>query len=134
MFHRNAPNIHISILAKMTIFPDPFDTRCLIKDPFVLFTELGQRDEAICIPWFLGLRVEDFYQIMYISATEMFSSEIVINEVSGIIELEEEGATVALLRNDQQLDGVRQFYIYPRTSSVNPDIFVCNCLECKSNT
>ena len=71
MFHRNAPNIHISILAKMIIFPDPFDTRWLIKDPFVLFTELGQRDEAICIPWVLGLRVEDLYQIMYIKAAEI---------------------------------------------------------------
>ena len=49
MFHRNAPNIHISILAKMIIFPDHFDTRWVIKDPFVLFTELGPRDKAICI-------------------------------------------------------------------------------------
>ena len=63
MFHRNAPNIHISILAEMIIFPDPFDTRWAIKDPFVLFTELRQRDGGI--PWVLGLSIEDVYKVMF---------------------------------------------------------------------
>ena len=64
MFHRNAPNIHISILAEMIIFLDPFDTRWAVKDPFVLFTEPRQRDRATS--WVIGLRIEDVCEIMCI--------------------------------------------------------------------
>lgn len=42
MFQWNVPNIHISILAELIIFRDPFDTWwVVIKDPFVL----SQREE-----------------------------------------------------------------------------------------